>query len=31
MTNEEIERIYELAKSTGVKNVQWSGLTRRKE
>jgi pyruvate formate lyase activating enzyme len=30
MTNEEIERIYELAKSTGVKNVHWSGLTRKK-
>jgi pyruvate formate lyase activating enzyme len=30
MSNKEIERFLELAKSTGVKNVQWSGLTRKR-
>lgn len=28
MTKEEMENFLELAKSTGVKNVKWSGLTR---
>ena len=31
MTKEEIEYFFEIAKSTGVKFVQWSGLTRKKE
>ncbi len=31
MTKEEIEYFFEIAKSTGVKYVNWSGLTRKKE
>jgi pyruvate formate lyase activating enzyme len=31
MTKEEIEYFFEIAKSTGVKFVHWSGLTRKKE
>ena len=31
MTKEEMESFVIIAKSTGVKNVQWSGLTRKKE
>ncbi|MFX0058142.1 MAG: glycyl-radical enzyme activating protein, partial [Candidatus Heimdallarchaeota archaeon] len=31
LTNEEIENFYEIAKQTGVKNVHWSGLTKRTE
>ncbi len=31
MTKEEMEYFFEIAKSTGVKFVQWSGLTRKKE
>ncbi len=31
MTKEEIEYFFEIAKSTSVKFVQWSGLTRKKE
>jgi pyruvate formate lyase activating enzyme len=31
ITKKEIEHFVELAKSTGVKNVQWSGLTRRED
>jgi pyruvate formate lyase activating enzyme len=31
MRKKEIEDFYYLAKSTGVKNVQWSGLTKREE
>ena len=31
MTDEEIEYFFEIAKSTGVKLVHWSGLTRKKE
>ncbi|MHA1437317.1 MAG: glycyl-radical enzyme activating protein [Promethearchaeota archaeon] len=29
MKKEEMEYFYEIAKSTGVKNVQWSGMTKR--
>jgi pyruvate formate lyase activating enzyme len=28
-TKDQMENFYEIAKSTGVKNVQWSGLTRK--
>ena len=31
MTKDEMETIYEIAKATGVKNVQWSGLTKKEE
>ena len=31
MTKEEMEYFFEIAKSTGVKSVHWSGLTRKKE
>ncbi|TFG22123.1 MAG: glycyl-radical enzyme activating protein [Promethearchaeota archaeon] len=31
MTKDEMEKIYEIAKGTGVKNVQWSGLTKKEE
>ena len=31
MTNEEMEILYEVAKRTGVKNVRWSGLTKKSE
>ena len=31
MTNEEMENLYEIARQTGVKNVRWSGLTKKKE
>jgi pyruvate formate lyase activating enzyme len=31
MTNEEIERLYQIAMQTGVKSVRWSGLTKRSE
>ena len=31
MTDEEMEKLYEIAKGTGVKNVQWSGLTKKKD
>jgi len=31
MTNEEIEHLFQIAKQTGVKNVRWSGLTKRSE
>jgi pyruvate formate lyase activating enzyme len=31
MTNEEMEILYEIAKRTGVKNVRWSGLTKKSE
>jgi len=30
-TREEMEKFLEIAKSTGVKNVQWAGLTKRNE
>ncbi len=29
MTNEEMEHFFEIAKSTGVNNVKWSGLTKK--
>jgi pyruvate formate lyase activating enzyme len=29
MRNEEVLKLYEIAKSTGVKNVRWSGLTKK--
>jgi pyruvate-formate lyase-activating enzyme len=31
MKEDEITFFYEVAKSTGVKNVQWSGLTKKTE
>lgn len=31
MTKDEIEHLFKVAKDTGVKNVQWSGLTKREE
>ncbi len=31
MREETIEKLYKLAKDTGVANVQWSGLTKKKE
>ncbi len=31
MTKQEIEILFDIAKKTGVKNVQWSGLTKIKE
>jgi pyruvate formate lyase activating enzyme len=31
MNKQEMERLFEIAKSTGVKNVHWSGLTKRIE
>ena len=31
MTKEEMEHLSEIAKKTGVKNVQWSGLTKKRE
>jgi hypothetical protein len=31
MKKEEMEHFYEIAKSTGVKNPQWSGMTKRVE
>lgn len=31
MTKEQMERLYDVAKETGAKNVQWSGLTKRTE
>jgi len=31
MTNNQMENLYEVAKKTGVKNIHWSGLTRRME
>ena len=31
LTKKEMEYFHEIAKSTGVKNVQWSGLTRKAE
>jgi len=31
MTKQEIETLFDIAKKTGVKNVQWSGLTKRIE
>jgi len=31
MTRDEIEHLYSIAKKTGAKNVQWSGLTKKQE
>ena len=31
LTEEEIEYFYKIAVDMGVKNVRWSGLTKRKE
>lgn len=31
MSNEEMERLFEVAKKTGVQNVRWSGLTKKEE
>jgi pyruvate formate lyase activating enzyme len=31
MEKDEIEKLHSIAKSTGVKNVQWSGLTKKKD
>ena len=31
MTKDKLEHFYELAKNTGVKNVKWSGMTKRLE
>ena len=31
MKEERIEKLYKLAKDTGITNVQWSGLTKKKE
>ncbi len=31
MNKEEIEHLYNIAKSTGVKNVKWSGLTKKQD
>jgi pyruvate formate lyase activating enzyme len=31
MTDDEIENFYEIAKQSGVKNVHWSGLTKKNE
>ena len=31
MTKEEMEHFFEIAKSTGVKNPHWSGMTKRIE
>jgi hypothetical protein len=31
MTREEIEILYDIAKATGVRNVKWSGLTKKNE
>lgn len=31
MTTEQMEHFYEIAEKTGVKNVQWSGMTKRAE
>jgi len=31
MAKEQMEHLYEIAKETGVKNVQWSGLTKKHE
>jgi len=31
MNKQEMERLFEIAKSTGVKNVHWSGLTKKPE
>ena len=31
MTKEEMESLLDIAKLTGVRNVKWSGLTRKEE